>query len=166
MKKILLALLVVSSSSAFAAAPDASYNVNIQVYSVDNGHKTLVSSMSQVVNNDGVETPIFVKKELGDTGLKLKEGVAVNSRVAKSGDHDVLDFDGVMTRIEKFKVSGDAKWQEGTVKSLSFRNSMLLKDTKTTYTASFDGENKYLLEMTAVKLDHVEGSPSQEKAKS
>ncbi|MDI6975990.1 hypothetical protein [Serratia sp. Se-RSBMAAmG] len=166
MKKILLALLVVFSSSAFAAAPDASYNVNIQVYSVDNGHKTLVSSMSQVVNNDGVETPIFVKKELGDTGLKLKEGVAVNSRVAKSGDHDVLDFDGVMTRIEKFKVSSDSKWQEGTVKSLSFRNSMLLKDTKTTYTESFDGDNKYLLEMTAVKLDHVEGSPSPEKAKS
>lgn len=166
MKKLLLALLVVSSSSAFAAAPDASYNVNIQVYAIDNGHKTLVSSMSQVVNNDGVETPIFVKKELGDTGLKLKEGVAVNSRVAKSGDHDVLDFDGVMTRIEKFKVSSDSKWQEGTVKSLSFRNSMLLKDTKTTYTASFDGDNKYLLEMTAVKLDHVEGAPSQEKAKS
>jgi len=165
MKK-LLALALLASSSAFAAAPDASYNVNIQVYAVDNGHKTLVSSMSQVVNNDGVETPIFVKRDLGDTGLKLKEGFTVNSKVAKSGDHDVLDFDGVMTRIEKFKASGDAKWQEGTVKSLSFRNSMLLKDTKTTYSSSFDGDNKYLLEMTAVKLDRVEGSPSQEKAKS
>lgn len=156
MKKILLALLVVSSSSAFAAVPDATYTINTQLYSVEGGSKHLVSSISEIVNNDGKENPSFSLREVGAKELNLKDEVRVSSTVVKGEKGNVLHYSGRTMHVKDLNDSDDAKWHSGNVQVLSFSNTMNLNKDREDYHSSFEADGKkYLLEMKANKVDYV-----------
>lgn len=155
MKKILI-LALLASPSVFAASPDATYYINFNLYLLNHGNKQLVSSISQIANNDGKKINSYISRDVGNKDMGLKEGLAVNGKIIKSAENDIFDFSGVETRIDKLKTSNDHKWEEGYMKILNFRNSMLLKNPKTTYTANFNGEDKkYLLEVNVNKIDYI-----------
>lgn len=163
MKKILI-LALLASNSAFAALPDTSYYINGSIYILDNGNKKLVSSSNLLLNNDGEKADSFISREVGDKSVGLKEGLTFSGKITKASNNDVFDFSGVETRIENLKTSEDYKWQEGNITSLSFKNSMLLKDNKTEYTAKFNGKNeKYLLEVKVNKVDFIPKGKSEVK---
>ncbi len=163
MKKILI-LSLLASTSVFAASPDASYYINGSIYVLDNGNKKLVSSSNLLINNDGERVNSFISREVGDKNVGLKEGLTFSGKITKANNNDIFDFYGVETRIENVKTSEDQKWQEGSITSLGFKNSMLLKDDKTEYTAKFNGENKkYLLEVKVKKVDFMPKEKSEVK---
>jgi len=165
MKKILI-LALLASPSVFAASPDATYNINVNVYLLDHGNKKLVSSISQIANNDGKKINSYISRDVGNKDMGLREGLTVNGKIIKSAENDIFDFSGVETRLETLKTSNDHKWEEGYIKILNFRNSMLLKDPKTTYTANFEGEDKkYLLEVNVNKIDYIADLNPEKKDK-
>ncbi len=166
MKKILLALLVVSSSSAFAAVPDATYTINTQLYSIDGGSKHLVSSISEIVNNDGKENPSFSSREVLVKGLKLKEEIVRKSTVVKGDKVDILNYSGTATHVRGVKTSDDGKWQSGDIQTLSFNDKMDLRKDKNAYSSSFNVDGKkYLLEMNVNKIDYIANLNPDQKVK-
>lgn len=155
MKKILIFTLL-ASSSVFAESQNSTYSINTNIYVLDKDQKSLISSISQLANNNGERNPAFISREVGSSDFKLEDGVLMNSRIIKMGNHDMLDFVGTSTTIESIEKSKDDKWQEGHLKTLSFKTSMWLDKPETNYKSSFDADGKkYLLEMNAVKINYI-----------
>lgn len=159
MKKILLISLL-ASSSVFATQPassnpESTYLITTSIYAEHGSKKDLVASASQILLNDGKENPTVVSREI-QAPLSLTEGLNFNSRILKSQKGDILDYTGQISTIMNVSKSEDSKWQEGNLKVVTFKNSMVLNKETHTYNSSYDSDNKkYLLEIKTEKIDNI-----------
>lgn len=159
MKKILLISLL-ASSSVFATEtpssnPESTYLVTTSIYAEHGSKKDLIASASQILLNDGKENPTVVSREI-QAPLSLTEGLNFNSRISKSPRGDILDYTSQISTIMSVSKSEDSKWQEGNLKVVTFKNSMVLNKEVNSYNSSYaSGSKKYLLEMKTEKIDNI-----------
>lgn len=159
MKKILLISLL-ASSSVFATEtpssnPESTYLVTTSIYAEHGSKKDLIASASQILLNDGKENPTVVSREI-QAPLSLTEGLNFNSRISKSPRGDILDYTGQISTIMSVSKSEDSKWQEGNLKVVTFKNSMVLNKEVNSYNSSYaSGSKKYLLEIKTEKIDNI-----------
>lgn len=159
MKKILLISLL-ASSSVFATEtpssnPESTYLVTTSIYAEHGSKKDLIASASQILLNDGKENPTVVSREI-QAPLSLTEGLNFNSRISKSPRGDILDYTSQISTIMSVSKSEDSKWQEGNLKVVTFKNSMVLNKEVNSYNSSYaSGSKKYLLEIKTEKIDNI-----------
>lgn len=159
MKKILLISLL-ASSSVFATEtpssnPESTYLVKTSIYAEHGSKKDLIASASQILLNDGKENPTVVSREI-QAPLSLTEGLNFNSRISKSPRGDILDYTSQISTIMSVSKSEDSKWQEGNLKVVTFKNSMVLNKEVNSYNSSYaSGSKKYLLEIKTEKIDNI-----------
>lgn len=151
MKKIIaIALTCLISFSAFAESVSKTYLVKTDFYSVNNGAKTLLSSLTETVSNNRERKLSFFSREDNNKPFALEDGVVITTMISDFGEYNIMDF---WANSPFFDDKGLLRLES------SFKARVVLKNDQSEYEKYFSFEMKdkeYLIKMTATHVNNIE----------
>lgn len=156
MKKIIaIALTCLISFSAFAERVSKTYLVKTDFYSVNNGAKTLLSSLTENISNNRERKLSFFSREDNNKPFSLEDGVVITAMIGDFGEYNIMDFWGNSPFVD----------DKGLLRlESSFKARIVLKNEQSEYEKYFPFEmkdKKYLIKMTAIRVNNVEPKESK-----
>lgn len=146
MKKI-FACIALIAISFIAKAENKTYNIEENLYFINNDDHQLISSVSYFANNEYKRNLSFLSKEKDSKNIDLNNGILVTTTISPMGKYDVISYVGNLISIDN---KGNLKNKE------ILKSSMFLDDSKKTYESPLNiNGKKYLMKMTINKVDYI-----------
>lgn len=146
MKKI-FACIALIAISFIAKAENKTYNIEENLYFINNDDHQLISSVSYFANNEYKRNLSFLSKEKDSKNIDLNNGILVTTTISPMGKYDVISYVGNLISIDN---KGNLKNKE------ILKSSMFLNDSKKTYESPLNiNGKKYLMKTTINKVDYI-----------
>lgn len=146
MKKI-FACMILIAISFIAKAENKTYNIEENLYFINNDEHQLISSVSYFANNEYKRNLSFLSKEKDSKNIDLNNGILVTAIISPMGKYDVIDYVGNLISIDN----------KGSLKNKEIlKSSMFLDDSKKIYESALNiNGKKYLMQMKISKVDYI-----------